>query len=57
MNKKVKITILADSAALYNIMILNTPITEKRLTVYIKAAKEAYSDDIINFIIWIRRQF
>ena len=57
LNRKVKIKILTDSATLFNVMVRNASTTEKRLMIDIKAAREAYNEDIIDSVTWIRRQY
>lgn len=57
LNKKVKIKILTDSTTLFNLMIRNASTTEKRLMIDIKATTEAYNNDNIDSMIWIRRKF
>lgn len=55
--KVMKITVLTDSATLFNILIRNSGATEKRLMIDIKASREAYNVGIIDYIIWIRRKY
>lgn len=52
-----KITIVTDSATLFNVMIKNAPTTEMRKMIDIKAAREAHNEDIIDDIIWKRRKY
>lgn len=56
-NKRLKITVLPDSSTLFNFLIRNNNITEKRLLMDTTAAREAYNERIVDDIIWIRRKF
>lgn len=57
LKKIIKITILIDSATLFNFLILNENNKNKILIIGIKAAIEAYNDCIIDNIICIRTKF
>ena len=57
LKKTLKIVVLTDSETLFNVIIRNGPTSEKRLMIDIKCAGEAYNTNIIEDIIWIRRNF
>lgn len=57
LNRTLKIALLSHSATLFNVMTRNAPTTENRFMVGIKAAQEAYNNEITDGIIWIRRTF
>lgn len=46
-----------ESETLFNVITLNRTNTEKVLMIYIKAARVAYDEGIIDDIIWIRRNY
>lgn len=52
-----KITILIDSAALFDVMIRNAPTTGKRLKIDNEAATKAYDEEIVDDNIWIRQKY
>lgn len=57
LNKTLQITILNESPTLFTFLIKNATTTEKRRMIDIKAFIQAYNDEIINDIIWMRRNF
>lgn len=57
LGRTLKSTSLIDSATLLNVMMRNAPSMEKRLMVDIKNGREAYNEEIINDIIWVRRKY
>lgn len=52
-----EVQVLTDSETLFQVIIRYASTTKRRLMVDVKAAKEAYYDEIINAIVWIRRKF
>lgn len=57
LGRTLETTVLTDSASLFNVMIRNEPITEKRLMIYSKEEREAYDEEIIDDIISITRTY
>lgn len=55
LGKILEITILTVSATLLNLIIQKASTIGKRLMIYIKSAREAYSYKISNVIFWIRQ--
>lgn len=57
LKKKIKIKILIDCETPFHVVISKSSIIERILIIYIKAAREAYSEVIVIDIMWIRREY
>lgn len=56
LGRKVKIRLLTDSKSLFDVLAKGSTMTEKRLMIDIQATHEAYDEDVISELGWIRRE-
>ena len=57
LGKKLAITLLTDSKSLFDVLSKGTTTTEKRLMIDIEATRQAYDEEVINNLGWIRREY
>lgn len=54
--KRIPITLLTDSKSMFDLIAKGSMKTEKRLMIDVKATRQAYDEEVVNSIGWIRRE-